>query len=739
MTYFAHSKNARGERNPVAKHLREVAEMAETFAAAWGGGKDGFLAGLLHDLGKYGDLFQARLRGEESGLDHWSIGASECLVSHRHIPATLAIQGHHIGLQWANKDELGKLLPGRIESVLEPGQRLTERDPELLKSRLLADGLRIPGPGQPKGLDGKSVAWMLDARMLFSALVDADYLATEGHFEPEAAERRRHELKLDAIRAETAVRRHIGEIAGRASQSEAVAAMRRDLRSACEAAAERERGLFTLTAPTGSGKTLSTLLFALLHARTHGLGRIVVVLPFLSIIDQTVEVYRDALRDSIGEDERYLIGHHSLAVDETASKDDLPSPKAMLAQNWDAPIVVTTSVQFFESLFSNSPAACRKLHRLANSLVIFDEVQTLPLKVVVPTLAALSHLSARYGASVVFSTATQPAFTHLDAKARELCVGGWAPREIAPANLRLFERVKRVRVEWPTGGERLSWGRLAEALGDLGQALYIVNLKRHAQELFAAVRSRFAEGVFHLSTAMCPRHRENVLTEVRTRLAEARPCVLVATQCVEAGVDLDFPAVFRALGPLDSIAQAGGRCNRNGRMDAGVLRVFVPEDERYPGGAYEQAAQWTKAMLRGGRLSIDNPEVFQEYFRGLYGIAKMRKDELVEAIEAKHFPEVREHYRIIEKGMVNVLVPYDPALFEELAREVRRDGLSRSWVRLARPHAVSCYPQEIAAVAEPVPMKDRRSSGNWFLYGPPHDYSDETGLSMPKELSLLEI
>jgi CRISPR-associated endonuclease/helicase Cas3 len=739
MTYFAHSENPRGEWNPLERHLREVAGLASRFAGAWGESDCGYLAGLLHDLGKYGDLFQARLRGEERGLDHWSIGASECL-KRRNVLAALAIQGHHIGLQWAEKEELRKLLPPNLERSLPEGRRLTERDAGVLLARLGADGLEIPLSAPQVWREREDVAAMLDVRMLFSALVDADYLATERHFSPRATGLRGREAPLNAERAQTLVSRYIDELAARTDQSSAVAAMRKDLRAACEAGADLERGLFTLTAPTGSGKTLSTLLFAMRHARRQQLRRIVVVLPFLSIIDQTVEVYRRAMADLIvGVGDRYLLEHHSLAVDDSAN-GDLPSMHGLLAQNWDAPVVITTSVQFFESLFSNSPAACRKLHRLAGSLVVFDEVQTLPLKVVVATLSALSHLSARYGASVLFSTATQPAFGHLDREVREFCAGGWAPREIVPKGLRLFERAKRVRVEWPAVGERVGWQQVAEQMHGWGQALCIVNLKRHARELYAVVREHLGDDCFHLSTAMCPRHRDIKLREVRDRLSSGGRCVLVATQCVEAGVDLDFPAVFRALGPLDAIAQAAGRCNRNGRMDAGLLRIFVPEDERYPPGGYGQATQLTKALLnRPQPISLDDPTVFEDYFRNLYRITKMENRDLADSIRRKHFPDVRRHYRIIDTGAVNVLVAHEAKIFSTLADEVRRDGLSRDWVSRARPFAVSCFLREIETMSEPVPMKDRTDSGNWFMYLHRDHYSPETGLVIPRELAFLDV
>jgi CRISPR/Cas system-associated endonuclease/helicase Cas3 len=368
-------------------------------------------------------------------------------------------------------------------------------------------------------------------------------------------------------------------------------------------------------------------------------------------------------------------------------------------------------------------------------VVVFDEVQTLPLKVVLPTLATLSHLATRYGSSVVFSTATQPAFRHLDAKVRKYCATGWQPREIAPNELRLFERAHRVRVEWPGRDERVGWDEIAGQFAGLRQVLCIVNLKRHARDLFHLLKPQWGDDAFHLSTAMCPSHRAAVLREVRARLTGGERCALVATQCVEAGVDLDFPAAFRALGPLDSIAQAAGRCNRNGKLEAGVLRVFRPEDAGYPPGVYQQAAGLTEALLNGEEgLSIDDPAGFEKYFRTLYSITSLEDRDLLEAIRSRHFPLVRKHYRIIDQDSVNVLVAYDRGRYEELAAETRGNGLSRDWVVRARPYAVSCFRRDATAM-EPVPLKDRSDSGDWYLYD--MHYDSETGLQVPKELEFL--
>lgn len=736
-TYYAHSANDQGDWNPLRVHLKAVAERARHFAEVFEAGDDAHQAGLLHDLGKYGDLFQERLKGRERGLDHWSMGASVCLEKYRNSETAMAVQGHHLGLQWWEKEELRKLLPAELERHIPEGRRLTEKDRGVLLGRLQTDGLILPVKTCGTPTDARCAAAMLDLRMLFSALTDADYLSTEEHFNREAARLREPSAELRPAEAVEVLDRHLESLAARVESSSAVAAMRRDLLEACRAAAASEPGIFTLTAPTGAGKTLSTLAFALRHAKQNGLRRIVVVMPFLSIIDQTVRVYREALADMPGGGvtERYLLEHHSLAAERAEGDGEIPRLRGMLAENWDAPIVITTSVQFLESLFSNSPAACRKLHRLARSVVVFDEVQTLPLKVVLPTLATLSHLATRYGSSVVFSTATQPAFRHLDAKVRRYCTAGWHPREIAPGDLRLFERARRVRVEWPGREERIGWDDLARQFAGLRQVLCIVNLKRHARDLFHLLTPSWGDDAFHLSTAMCPIHREAVLKKVRARLERGERCALVATQCVEAGVDLDFPAAFRALGPLDAIAQAAGRCNRNGKLEVGVLRVFRPEDADYPPGVYKQAAALTDALLNGEEgLSIDDPAGFEKYFRTLYAITSLEDRDLLEAIQTKHFPLVRKHYRIIDQDSVNVLVAYDGERYEELAGEARCKGLSRDWVMRARPYAVSCFRKEAASM-EPVPLKDRTESGDWYLYD--KHYDSGTGLQVPKELEFL--
>lgn len=786
MTYCAHSKNRQGQEQPLKEHLSEVARLAGEFAGVFEAGEEAELAGLLHDIGKYSERFRDRLDGKETGLDHWSPGAWIALGRpHQSIAAALAIQGHHIGLQKGDRASLGAMDLKRLAEAHPLNLRLTETAPDVLMQRLTAEGLAVPSVGQRLCPTLQvSAAAMLDVRMLFSALVDADFLDTERHFR----EARRPGLALQPERAFELVERHVTDLGRTSSTSPTVQALRDDLWSACLEASQGPPGLYTLSAPTGAGKTLAMLGFALRHAVHHlpsdptkppRFRRVVVVVPYLSIIDQTVKVYQKLFEKEFGPE--YVLEHHSLAGTRTEgapeggahadAESETRRRARLLAENWDAPLIVTTSVQFLESLFANRPSACRKLHRLANSIILFDEVQTLPLPLAIPTLATLSWLSHRYGATVLFATATQPAFSHLDEHVRGLGGSGWQPSEIAGPTLHLFGRTRqerRTRVEWPAPGEYLPWEMLAEHLAaaeptvdDQGrqwppQHLCIVNLKRHAEALFKTLAQRQVPNLRHLSTSMCPAHRAAVLDELKQWLEpeNPQPCCLIATQCIEAGVDVDFGTVYRALAPLDAISQAAGRCNRHGRRPEGRVIVFHPEQEEkrlYPSEAYAQATLVTKSLLaRYGAEGMDlyDPELCLEYYRELYDIARpeTQREELLTAIRNQDFPEVARLYRLIEKDAVNLLVLYKPAQdkVRELAEEVRDTGLTSAWIQRARPYTVSIYrpsPDTLrSGYFEPVPLRGREGKGDaqdWFLCLDPNCYNDHLGLTLPEGLRSL--
>lgn len=731
--YYAHSAPAREDWEPLRKHLQDVADRAASFAADLGVANEARLAGLLHDLGKYSDLFILRLEGKASGLDHWSAGAKAALDQCGSIAGAVAlvIQGHHIGLQSiAAIQDLQASFRSRPREL-----RLTDPDAAVLLSRLKADGISLPALEAPlfdprRGL----AAGMLDVRMLFSALVDADCLETEAHFKRGSDGLKVYHPAAPELRASEALAvldAHLERLAKTSTSAPEVNALRADLLESCREAGALKPGLFTLSAPTGTGKTLAMLAFALRHAAAHDLRRIVLAVPFLSIIEQTVGVYREVLAPAFGE--AYVLEHHSLAGTRGTEKDgqgeaDLVSRR--LAEQWDAPLIVTTSVQLLESLFANRPSTCRKLHHLAKSVILLDEVQTLPPNLAVPTLAGLSHLAKRYGSSIVFATATQPAFEHLHDCVQRFAASGWQPKEIVPRRLNLFARARRTRVLWEADTRR-SWDSLAEELAAAGSALCIVNLKKHALELARRLQQREVPGLFHLSTNLCPAHRERVLAAVRQRLNDRLPCLLISTQCVEAGVDVDFPLVLRALGPLDAIAQAAGRCNRNGLLpEKGIVRVFLPEDEGYPKGAYEAATKVTRILLldRGPeRMDLQSQELFEEYYKKFYDLTgfatgeRGKTKDLLDFIGQLDFEETAKLYRLIDQDAINVVVPWDPETFQALRDDLREAGrLSTRWVRRARPHAVNLYRPKIQdplwAYLDPasrIPKEDRRE--DWFL------------------------
>ncbi|MBE0448893.1 MAG: CRISPR-associated helicase Cas3' [Actinobacteria bacterium] len=754
--YWAHSANKAGNKQTIKDHLLAVSRLINDFLADSVIGSEATLAGLMHDFGKYGDLFQLRLQGKAQGIDHWSAGAWEAILNYRSVAAALAIEGHHIGLQHLNKQYLSSLDPRKLV-VNHPLQlRLSENDLFILRERMSADELVAMLPGNTKVDTGieSSIRRMLDIRFIYSALVDADYLDTEAHFNGDEKGKcyRKPGPALRAQQSLEAVLAHIENIRRDTMASDNVVEVRSALLADCLKAAEDETGLFTLTAPTGSGKTLAMLAFAMKHATKNNLRRIVFVIPYLSITEQTAAIYCSILADHFGED--YVLEQHSMAgfgaePDKNITDNDGESRekaiadrhRRLLSENWDAPIIVTTSVQMLESLFSNRPSACRKLHRLERAVVLFDEVQTLPSGLTIPTLAALSHLVHGYGSTVVFSTATQPAFDHLDNSIRTHSKSGWQPTEIVSQPADLFDRLQRTKVIWDDPDGSVDWPKLSGWIRNNKQALCIVNLKRHAQDLCESL----GKETLRLSTNMCPAHRREVLNIVRKRLKEKHPVYLVATQCIEAGVDVDFPIVYRAYAPLDSIIQAAGRCNREGSLrEKGLMHIFMPEDEAYPsGGGYKQAAQITKMLLRevgADNMELDNPSFIKAYYRKLYDIAKpdmsSETNEILNFVRAGSFPDIARLYRLIKQDTINVLVPYEAMIaeFKSLSNLANRTGLTTGWIKAARALTISMYrPNNDDAIWDvliPVKTAERkvRGGGDWFIYAVQEDYDARLGL-----------
>lgn len=753
--YYAHSVNKAGKKHDLKDHLSSVGRMVSDSLLGSHISDEAILAALLHDLGKYGDLFQLRLQGKAQGIDHWSAGAWSALSEYKAVAAALAVEGHHIGLQYVSKAHLASLDPNRLANSHPLHLSLSESDLTVVKSRMDADMIapKLPENAKLNTSTESSMGLMLDIRMLFSNLVDADFLDTEAHFNGDQNGKRYREPgpTLKAENALEIILDRIEEIRQKTNASIEVSEVRDALLADCLKSAESKSGLFTLTAPTGSGKTLAMLAFALKHALANNQRRVVMVIPYLSIIEQTATIYRNIMSPYFGE--YFVLEHHSLAglgVEKTISDNEGESDESstserhrrLLAENWDAPIIVTTSVQMLESLFSNRPSTCRKLHRLARSVILFDEVQTLPAELAVPTLAALSHLVNNYGSSVVFATATQPAFEHLDDTVKAQCKSGWRPVEIVSQPGSLFRRVqRRTKVEWDNPDQSIGWDDLADRIQNNRQALCIVNLKRHARSLWESL----GKGAFHLSTNMCPAHRRDVLKNVWSRLQDVQPVFLVATQCIEAGVDVDFPVVYRAYAPLDSIIQAAGRCNREGRLEGqGLLHVFMPEDEAYPsGGGYGQAAHITKMLFRdvdADNMRLDDPDFIVEYYRKLYDISKPEMssatNDLLKYVKAGSFPDVARQYRLIKQDVINVLVPYAPLIaeFDRIRAEAEKIGLTATWIKNARKLTVNLYrPKLYDTIWDSlIPVKTGRrkvrGEGDWFIYAVKDHYSPDLGL-----------
>lgn len=759
--YYAHSGNDYKKWHLLKEHLTSVSRLAGEHLAGWRGEEEGKLAGMLHDLGKYGERFQNRLHGQDKGLDHWSQGAFLAIKKGGAIAAALAIQGHHIGLQSLQMEDLKKLKPELLKENHPQGLALSEVDIELLENRLIEDDLSFSKLqtrlfAGPLGESQARIDNMLDIRRLFSALVDADFIDTEAHFNGNEQGKvpRKQGLKLNenglAKQALAKLKKHINDKTAQPNPSSTLKDIRQELLQGCLQQAQQKTGTFTLTAPTGSGKTLSMLGFALQHADKHKLERIIMVVPYLSIIEQTAKIYRDIFVDF---DDDFILEHHSMAglgaekaetdADGDEEQERQIKRQRLLSENWDAPIIITTSVQFLESLFSNRPSSCRKIHRIANAVILFDEVQTLPTPLAIPSLAAVSHIATHWNSSVVFSTATQPAFNHLHEEVIKHCSGGWEPDEIVTDHADMMDKLRRVHFTWLP--DKLTWQSLAGTLSEHPQVLCIVNLKRHAQDLWQALEGE--EDLFHLSTNLCPLHRQEVLAKVRQRLKDGLPCRLIATQCIEAGVDVDFPVVYRAFAPLDAIIQAAGRCNREGKPDLGQTFIFTPDNGGYPDKTYQQAANVTESLKNelGEQFDLYNPKVIEQYYQRLYTVAAPEQSakDLYQSIAELSFPDVARQFRLIKNDMINIVVPFDPQLFKDLQTLADEQGLTAPWIKMARGLSISLYrPKHDDVIWDSLLPVQQFKQGryskqeDWFMVNNDKDYDKDLGYKKPVSLNL---
>ena len=659
------------------------------------------MCGIAHDIGKYSDEFQLRLRGGKK-VDHATAGAIECFKIKAAFEAVCVI-GHHSGLP-----NVGHKDADTTESQTFFGRKLRAEQGGIPDYRKNWNG-HIALPQDYFRPSGRGFATAFYIRMLYSCLVDADYIDTEtfmngdagrGNYEPLSA-------LCDKLTA---------YISKWNNPTREIDILRQKILNSCIEKASAPRGIFSLTVPTGGGKTVASMAFALNHAVANSMKRIIYVIPYTSIIEQNAKVFRDILGQ-----ENVVEHHSSVSYELSENADELEYRSALATENWDAPVIVTTAVQFFESLYANRSSKCRKLHNIANSVLIFDEAQMIPSNNLRPCVAAIAELVRAYNATAVLCTATQPAIDEmlLEYSKKESVV------ELCPDVDGMFEKFRRTSFEKEG---RLTTDELVSRLESQQQVLCIVNTRKFAQEVYEALPS---EGRFHLSTLMCPVHRKQKLDEIRERLKSGKTCRVVSTSLIEAGVDVDFPRVFREMAGLDSILQAAGRCNREGKRSAESSIVTVFESENKVNkliavnrdAAEETVRDWTQP---------NTMSTIERYFKAYRDF--LRNDDKSGVMTASEkgisgcglpFEWIAKEFKLIDQNTFTVYISVGEG--KELISRLREGERSRELYRKAGMYSVSIYENHFnalinAGAAEPF-GEDAAFLTDCSLY------SDEKGLS----------
>lgn len=713
---------------PKHGHLNKVAYMAGRYAEAMFKGVEdrknahqwGYLAGLWHDLGKFSSEFQSYIRSvgsshsseASSKVDHTSAGARHAASKHPlfgHLIST-AIAGHHSGLLDAYSEHacLAKRLDKAIPEFVAPEQ-VIEKSIPALPAFVTRDTSHF------------SVSFL--QRMFFSCLVDSDFLATEAFMNAKQSalrpEHDQHVLSkaLDLLERKIA---SFGEPKGKVNVA------RKIVYDDCISTATTEPGIFSLTVPTGGGKTLASLAFALSHAIRHGHKKIIYVIPFTSIIEQNAEVFKELLKE-LGSD--VVLEHHS-----NLSPDEETASSRLAAENWDAPIVVTTTVQFYESLFARKTSKSRKLHNLANAVVILDEAQSLPVQYLTPCLRALEELSDHYGTSTVLCTATQPAIN----KSEIFPIGLDNVTEIIADTTKLFASLVRTKTEYR---QKLSDQTLVDEIAESDQSLCIVNTRNHAQKLFKALPQ--SEENFHLSALMTPNHRVKILDKIRARLEAGLATRLISTQLIEAGVDIDFPLVYRSMAGLDSISQAAGRCNRNGKIQCGKVFVFHSEhtsSERF----FQETASVGHQVLDLYSEAPLSTDAIKAYFNLYYYQQKNKWDSKSIMEDFKIVPDNKkvpflfqyktasDKFKLIENNQIPIIIPND-SYSRELVEILRNESipLYRKLLRSLQRYTVQIYENQFFKNQHQ--FESLRDDQFQVLICPETHYSDNFGLNLNDE------
>ncbi|MCB6608533.1 CRISPR-associated helicase Cas3' [[Clostridium] symbiosum] len=712
MEYLAHISEDKNREQSIKNHLEGTALLAEKFANEFGYGDWGYFCGKLHDIGKYSAKFQRRIKGSGETADHATAGAQLCLQLGKqkggfYVAPAYCIAGHHAGLPdtgtSADTGERGTFL-GRMKKKIEDYGAYQEEIsvPPLSPPVFTRDGKTDP-----------TFTMSFLIRMLYSCLVDADYLDTEDFMKDGGTGRMAGECIPVLLEK---LNRHIEKWVVN-EEKDTINGRRTEILKYCIEQGKKEKGLFRLTVPTGGGKTVASLAFALNHAAEHGMKRVIYVIPYTSIIEQNANVFSDILG------KENVLEHHS-GIDYESTEE--LKPKQLATENWDLPVIVTTNVQFFESLFSNKSSKCRKLHNIANSVIIFDEAQMLPNDYLLPCIAAMEELIRHYESSIVLCTATQPSlkpFFPEDLHYTELC-----PR--MEEQFRFFKRASFKNLG------KIPEDELLERLRTEEQALCILNTKNNVQKLYEKIKG---EGVYHLSTFMYPNHRQNRLKDIRERLEKGKKCIVIATSLVEAGVDLDFQSVYRELAGVDSMIQAAGRCNREGNRPAQTSFAYyfqLEESRKIPG--QELQIETARQVIRNHE-DIASLEAVQDYFTRLYrfkGSALDKKNILDEFQKGRFaFSTVGREFKLIEQNTKTILIPIEERA-KEIAEELRLKGVSKKLIREAGQYCVNIYDnlfQKLYGAGMVVGVSEELKE-EFFVLKDCGNYSEETGLQIHVEL-----
>ncbi len=705
MEYIAHLNEERTQT--LKDHLCGTAELAGYFAGRFGKADWGYACGMLHDIGKYSLAFQDKIKNNSNRqVDHSTAGAKACFEKggmYRFM--SYCIAGHHSGLpDYGSSSDPGNAptLQGRKKKHIE--------DCDAYKSEIHIPEIKTL-PFDPKDSPDLDFSLSVFIRMLYSCLVDADFLDTEYFMKEGRTQRETGEepsVLLEKLKKHVA-----GWLLN--EDTETVNGRRTEILRHCFECGHKERGIFQLTVPTGGGKTIASLAFALQHAVENQMDRVIYVIPYTSIIEQNAAVFREILGE-----QNVLENHYNVDYEST---EEL-KPMQLASENWDKPVVVTTNVQFFESLFANKSSKCRKLHNIANSVIIFDEAQMVPTDYLKPCIAVMEELAANFRSSIVLCTATQPAlspFFQRKMPVTELC-----PR--VEEQFRFFERVTFQNIG------TISEDELIEKLQKEEQALCIVNTKKRAQRLYQKMKG---EGVFHLSTAMYPKHRRRVLDKIRQLVKDGKRCILISTSLVEAGVDLDFCTVYRQLAGVDSMIQAAGRCNREGKRAAqdSFAYLFQFEEKEYVPGQQLQI-DVSKMLLSEGE-DISSLHGIEKYFEALYHFRgeSLDKKKIFEEFKDKryNFAKAAKEFKLIEENTLTVFISREEEA-EELLWQIKHQGYTKSGMRKAGQYCVQLYENDIEKL-QGAGMLRQVPGGieNFYELVDSGQYSEEMGLDLGVE------